>query len=150
MVFEMQVEGFSALEEELDALSKAAGKGVLRRALKASAEPMARLMRLAAPRGDGDLVESIAVSDKLSPHQRAQHRRMFRDDRAAVEMFVGAGPLPQAHNTEFGNEHQTPQPWARPAWDRDHQAMLKRLGEDLWAELSKAIARAERRAARRM
>ena len=139
MVFEMQVEGFSALEEELDALSKAAGKGVLRRAL-----------RLAAPRGDGDLVESIAVSDKLSPHQRAQHRRMFRDDRAAVEMFVGAGPLPQAHNTEFGNEHQAPQPWARPAWDRDHQAMLKRLGEDLWAELSKAIARAERRAAKRM
>ena len=66
MVFEMQVEGFSALEEELDALSKAAGKGVLRRALKTSAEPMAKLMRLAAPRGDGDLVESIAVSDKMT------------------------------------------------------------------------------------
>ena len=26
------------------------------------------------------------------------HKKMFRDEKAAVEMFVGAGPLPQAHN----------------------------------------------------
>lgn len=148
MSFEVKLEGFSELEAELDNLSKAAGKGVLRRSLKKAAKPTAELMRTGAPERSGDLKESIAVSDKLSTREASQHRRMFRNDRASVEMFVGAGPLPQAHVTEFGNEKQAPQPWARPAWDRDQKGMLDRLGKDLWSELQKSLARAARRAAK--
>ena len=144
----MKLEGFSELEDALDALSKSAGKGVLRRSLKSAAKPMAELMRSGAPEGQGDLKESIAISDKLSPRQASQHRSLFRDDRASVEMFVGAGPLPQATQAEFGNEHQAPQPFARPAWDQDQRPLLDRLGKDLWAEFEKSLARAQRKAAK--
>lgn len=144
----MKLEGFSELEEALDQLSKAAGKGVLRRSLKNAAQPMAKLMRDNASTDEGDLRDSIAVSTKLSKRQAAAHRKMFRDDRASVEMFVGAGPLPQAHLEEFGSINNAPSPFARPAWDQDHRAMLDRLGKDLWVELRKSIARAERKAAR--
>lgn len=151
MSMEMGLEGFSELERELDQLSKAAGKGVLRRSLKRSAEPMADLMRRYAPRGTSAqdlLAASIVVSAKLSKRQVSQHRRMFRDDRASVEMFVGPGPDPAAWNQEFGNVLHGPQPFVRPAWDQDHRAMLDRLGADLWVELEKSIKRAERKAAR--
>lgn len=144
----VELEGFSELEEALDLLSKAAGKGVLRRGLKNAAEPMAELMRGNAPEDEGELRDSIGVSTKLSKRQSAAHRKMFRDDRASVEMFVGAGPLPQAHLSEFGSVHNAPAPFVRPAWDQDKRALLDRLGKDLWAELSKSIARAERKAAR--
>lgn len=148
MSMEMQLEGFRELEDALDDLSRAAGKGVLRRSLRKAAQPMADLMADAAPRGQGHLQESIAVSSKLSKRQAAEHRAMFRDQRAAVEMFVGAGALPQAHQAEFGNEHQAPQPFARPAWDQDQGALLERLGGHLWEEFEKSLARAKRKAAK--
>jgi len=144
----MKLEGFAELDRELEKLTKAAGKGALRRALRTSAEPLAEKMRGGAPTDDSDLVDSIAVSTKLSPRQRGQHRKMVRDDKASVEMFVGAGPLPQAHLQEFGTIHHAPQPWARPAWDSDKTAMLDRLKTELWTEIQKAVGRAERKAAR--
>lgn len=148
MNIKMGLEGFEEFEETLDQLSNAAGKGVLRRSLKVAAEPMAGLMRDGAPEDEGDLRDSIAVSPKLSPRQRAAHRKMFRNDQASVEMFVGPGPLPQAHLSEFGTFQQSPQPYVRPAWDQDHMALLDRIGKELWPQIRKTLARAERRAAR--
>jgi hypothetical protein len=40
------------------------------------------------------------------------------------------------------------QPFARPAWDADGKKMLDRLKAELWADIQKTVARAERRAAR--
>ncbi len=149
MTVTVKTTGFKELEQELERISKrTTRKSVARRVLKKEAQPLAELMRQGAPRDDTDLVESIAVSTKLSPRQRGLHRKMFRDDKAAVEMFVGAGPLPQAHLQEFGTWFHPPQPWARPAWDQDHRAMLDRISKSLWEEVQKAAARAERRAAR--
>ena len=148
---DFKTEGFAELEQALKQLSQSAGKGVLRRALKKSAKPMADLMISNAPLGDSssdDLAESIAVSTKLSKRQAGKHRKMFRDDRASVEMFVGPGPDPAAWNQEFGNINHGPQPFVRPAWDADKGALLKRLGDEMWSELSKSIARADRKAAR--
>jgi len=149
---DFKTEGFAELEQALKQLSQSAGKGVLRRALKKSAKPMADLMISNAPRGDSssdDLAESIAVSTKLSKRQAGKHRKMFRDDRASVEMFVGPGPDPAAWNQEFGNINHGPQPFVRPAWDADKGALLKRLADEMWSELSKSIARADRKAARK-
>ena len=145
------ISGFDELEAELDRLSLATAKGTLRRSLKKAALPMADLMRGVVPRGDtasDQLAESIAVSTKLSKQQAAQHRKMFRDDKASVEMFVGPGPDPAAWNQEFGNINHGPQSFVRPAWDRDHEAMLDRLGKDIWTEIQKSVARTDRKAAR--
>jgi len=136
------------LERELERLTRAAGRGVLRRSLKSAAQPMADLANDLAPVGQtGDYAESFAYSTKLNKRQRGLHRKMFRDDRAAVEGFVGTDD-PAGVQQEFGNVNHPPQPALRPAWDQDQKAMLERLGKDLWAELSKSIARAERKAAR--
>jgi len=147
----IKLTGFKELERELESLTKAAGKGVLRRSLKKSAQPLADLMKAYAPRGETAtdlLAESIAVSTKLSKRQAGKHRKMFRNDKASVEMFVGPGPDPAAWNQEFGNIIHGPQPFARPAWDQDKMALLDRLGKELWTELDKSIKRAERKAAK--
>tara|TARA_R100001369_G_scaffold55158_1_gene81994 strand:+ start:357 stop:824 length:468 start_codon:yes stop_codon:yes gene_type:complete len=148
----VKLEGFSDLEKELEKLSKAAGKGVLRRSLKKAATPMRDLMHDLAPRGDtasDQLAESVTIGTKLSKRQAGLHRKMFRNDKAAVEMFVGPGPDPAAWNQEFGNINHGAQPFARPAWDAEAQPTLDRLGIYLWDEFSKSLARADRKAAKK-
>lgn len=149
MSITMRLDGFSNFEKELAKLEKlATRRSVARRALKKAAQPMADLAANMAPSDDGDLKASIGVSTKLSSRQAGMHRRMFRDDRAAVEMFVGAGPLPSAHTQEFGTVHHAPQPFMRPAFDQDHMNLLRRLGDEMAKEIEKAVTRAARRAAR--
>jgi len=146
MTVTVKVEGLRELEQELERIAKrTTRKSVARRVLKKEAQPLADLMRQGAPRDDAHLVESIGVSTKLSSRQRGLHRKM---GKSAVEMFVGAGPLPQSHLQEFGTWFHPPQPWVRPAWDQDHRAMLDRISKSLWEEVQKSAARAERRAAR--
>ena len=146
----VRLEGFKELEAELAKLERpAARKASARRSLKKAAEPMVGVAQGMAPRGETQtLAPSISIGTKLSKRQRGLHRKMFRDDRAAVEMFVGAGPLSSAHTQEFGTRFHAPQPFLRPAWDQEQGPILKRLKAELWADISKAVARAERRAAR--
>lgn len=148
----VKVEGFAELEKALAELEKkATAKAVMRRSLKKAATTMADTMERLAPRGDtatDQLAESVTVGTKLSKRQQGMHRRMFRNDRAAVEMFVGPGPDPAAWNQEFGNVNHGPQPFARPAWDEQARPTLDRLGKLMWEDLEKTIQRAERKAAR--
>lgn len=153
MTVTMKLEGWKELEEALDDLTKAAGKGALRRALKTAAEPLADKMRAGAPVLRGNLQRSITVSTRLSKRQDALHRRMFRDDKASVEIFVGPSYTLGAggrhgHLVEFGTYKVDPQPFARPAWDADKLLLLDRLGKECWVEIKKSVARAERKAAR--
>jgi HK97 gp10 family phage protein len=133
-------------------LGKAAGKGAMRRALRDAAQPTADYAKKLAPNdprtGDGDLQSTIAVSPKLSPRQARAHKKMFRNDKSAVEMFVGAGPVPQAHLQEFGTKQHGPQPFMRPAWMATQSEVLSELKKNLRSEIDRAIARAVRKAAR--
>lgn len=124
----------------------------MRRALLKSGKPLADLARSMAPddpaTGGFDLKTSIIISTALSRRQKKLAKRLFPSERSSVEVYVGAGPLPQAHLQEFGTRHHGPQSFLRPAWMQDRQALLERLKQDVWAEVSKSIAHAERRAAR--
>jgi HK97 gp10 family phage protein len=145
---DLKLQGFADLDKALEELSKAAGKGVLRRSLKKAAEPMAELARSMAPVGDtGNLAGSVAYGTKLTKRQAALHRKMFRDDKASVEGFVGAND-PAAVQMEFGNINHGPQPFMRPAFDQDAMPLLDRLGKELAAEVEKSVTRARRKAAR--
>jgi len=144
-----QLEGFAELEAELEKLANPnQRKASARRAMKKAAQPIAETAARLAPRDRGNLAESITVSTKLSRRQSRIHRKMFADDRAAVEMFVGAGPLASAHTQEFGTESNAPQPFMRPAFQEGARPYMNTLREELWADISKTIARAERKAAR--
>jgi hypothetical protein len=87
---------------------------------------------------------------------------MVRDDKASVEVFVGAGPLPQAIYKEFGTEPHinagifagtqnpgtAPQPFMRPAWDSGGAKVLDDLKKELWSEVDKAAKRAAKKRAK--
>ncbi len=144
----MRLEGFAELDRNLEKLSKAAGKGALRRALKTSASSIADAANAAAPQGDtGEYAKSFAYSKKLNDRQRGLHRKLFRDDRAAVEGFVGTND-PAGVQQEFGNINHVPQPALRPAWDAEALPTLDRLKTELADEIDKSVARAARRNAR--
>lgn len=145
---EVKLEGFAALDAALAELSKAAGKGVLRRSLKKAALPLADLARGMAPEGPtGNLKASVNYGTKLTKRQGAIHKKMFRDDKASVEGFVGAND-PAAVQQEFGNENHGPQSFLRPAWDQDQGPLLDRLGKELATEVEKSVNRARAKAAR--
>ena len=146
---EVKLQGFADLDKALQDIEKqATRKAVLRRALKKAADPMAALAGGFAPIGaTGDLAASFAYSTKLNKRQRGIHRKMFRNDKAAVEGFVGTND-PAGVQQEFGNENHGPQPALRPAWDQDKGPLLDRLGEEIAADLEKTAARAARKAAK--
>lgn len=148
MTVTVKLEGFENFERNLAQLEKlATRRAVARRALIKAAQPMADMAQGLAPVGDSNmLAPSIMVGTKLIKRQAALHKKMFKNDRASVEVFVGAGPVPSAHTQEFGTVHHAPQPFMRPAWDRDHKALLQRLGELMAKEIDKAVTRAARRA----
>lgn len=145
----VRTEGFAELERALEQLGKqATQKASLRRAAVKAIQPMADMAQSLAPRLTGTLQMRIGVGTRLSRRQSGLHRRMFRDDRAAVEVFAGAGPLAQATQSEFGNRDQAAQPFLRPAWDAESRATLDRLATELWADIQRTAARQARRAAR--
>lgn len=167
MSVSFKIEGLQDLDAQLEKLSKSAGKGVLRRTLRDAAEPLAEKARAIVRKKKRALEKSITISTKLDERQSRMHRRMFRDDKASVEMFVGPSYElgdggRHGHLVEFGTAPHivggvfkgarhpgtAPQPFMRPAWDADQQQMLERLKAKLWAEIQKSIARAERKAAR--
>jgi hypothetical protein len=145
----IRTEGFAELNTALEELGRATTqKASLRRAAVKALRPVADMAAQLAPRDDGTLAASIGVGTKLTKRQAGLHRRMFRNDRAAVEVFAGAGGLAQATQMEFGNFKDAPQPYLRPAWDAEGMATLDRLKAELWADIQRTAARQARRAAR--
>lgn len=140
--------GLKELDKQVARLSKSMGKGALRKALRIVAEPVAEDMRAGAPPdpdGNHVLKPSIGVGTKLSKRQAGLHRKMFRNDKASVEMFVGAGPVSSATQQEFGNRRHGAQPFARPAWDAHKGGILDKLSAELWTQVEASIGRAAKR-----
>jgi len=150
MTVSVKVAGLRDLDKQIARLKPATGKSALRRSLRSVAEPIAADMAARAPvdpNGERDLQKSIGVGTKLSKRQARLHRRMFRNSKAAVEMFVGAGPVSEATQQEFGNSRHVAQPFARPAWDAATGSILADLSAIMWANVEKSIARAAKKGA---
>lgn len=140
-----KVEGGRELEQALMQLSKAAGKGAVRRALKKAGQPIADAGAGNAPVGPtGNLKESYGVGTKLT---RRQAKLARRETKNHVEVHVGPND-PAAIQTEFGNEHQAAEPHLRPAWDGNKNQALEIVKTEMRKEILKSVARAQRRAAK--
>jgi HK97 gp10 family phage protein len=139
----VKLEGLSELKDALEELPKSTRASVLRNILKDAGEPMAIDASIQAPRRTGRLKLSIGVSTKLSKRQRSLNKK-----ESQVEVYVGAGPLAQATQQEFGNSHNKPQPFMRPAWDRGKQKALGRIAQLLSVEIEKARARLAKKTAK--
>lgn len=145
------VTGLKDVELQLQRLSRAASKGVGRRAAIKAMKPMADLAASLAPDDPTtpplDLHTSIEVSSSSKPGRA--FARLF-EGPTQVNVFMGptSAGYPQAVMQEFGTVKMQAHPYMRPAWDQDRFAMLERLKDNLWIEVQKSIARAERKAAR--
>ena len=152
----VRIEGLRELEKALAELPKATGKNVLRRTLRKAAEPMVAAAQSKAPVDSGGLRDSIQIATRLSRRQARLHRKMFKDDRASVEIFAGVSALPHAHLLEFGTGpryHKSgkyvgqvaPHPFMRPAWDAHKRPMLDAISKELGEEIMKAAQRLARK-----
>jgi len=152
MAVRVKVEGLRELDRALGQLPRSTGKAVLRRVLKKAGQPIADDMRAKAPddpaTGGNDLRSSIGVSTKLSKRQAKIHRKMFRNDKASAEMFVGPGPDPAAWTQEFGTVNHGPQSFARPAWGGNKMRALDIIKSELGGEITKAARRLASKQAR--
>lgn len=147
----VQVDGLKELDEALGQLKKSTAKGVLRRVGLKALSPVAAVAKNLAPVDEGALRESIGVGTKLTRRQAKLHKNAIRSgasDASFVEVFVGAGGLPQATLREFGGDGHPPDPYMRPAWEQNKHAVLETIKTDLWSEIQKTAQRAARRASR--
>lgn len=146
MKVSVSIEGFRELDAALGELPKAIAKGVMRRVLSKAATPIAEAAARLAPEFSGELRDSIAASTKLSKRQARKNRKA--GGRSYVEVYAGAGVLPQAHLREFGADHHAPEPFMRPAWDGGKDAALEGIKGDLAAEIDRAATRIAKKQAR--
>lgn len=142
-VVTFSIDGLKELDEALAELPRATGKNVAKRTLIKAAQPIADEWERLAPVRKGTYKRSISISQKLSRRQRSMHKK-----ESTVEVFVGAGSLPQAHMSEFGTARQAPRPAARPAWDGNKHRSLEIIRNTLAEEIEKARARLAKKAAR--
>jgi len=151
----VRVDGLRELDKALGEMSKAGARTVLRRVGLKALEPVAETAARLAPddpdTGGFDLKSSIIVGTKLTRRQTKMARSAARKagGKDFVEVYAGAGPLPQAHNQEFGNAKHGAQPFMRPAWDQNKAKVLKSVEEGLAIEIKASAARAAKSAARR-
>jgi HK97 gp10 family phage protein len=143
-----RVEGLKEIEAALAELPKAVGKRVLRNTLRKAAQPIADKAASLAPVDEGALKRSIGVGTRLTKRQAGLHRKMFRDDRASVEMFAGAGGLPQATLREFGGDDNPPVGFMRASWDSGKMGALETMKTELATAIVKAARTQARKAAR--
>ena len=139
----VEVLGLKELDEALAELSTASAKGVLRRVGRQALQPFDEAWRERAPRDTGRLAESGGIGSGLSRRQRQLHTR-----EDPIEVFAGPGPAAEAVQQEFGNSHNPPQPFVRPAWDATQSQVLQGVIDGLAPEIDKAAQRAARKAAR--
>lgn len=173
--------GLPELEAAFAEISRAAARGVLKRAVAKAAKPIAQSMSDFAPIDSGALSESPVIEGDIqggiagkrafaevleAGGTRAQAQAALRAANAATagqyRVTADIGPnkrrAPHAHLVEFGTGprfHKSgkyvgvmpPDPFVRPAWDRDGGATAtERIKAELSAELDKAVARAKARA----
>lgn len=138
-----KIEGLSDLENALTEMKKSTAKGVVKRVLLQAGAPLANIASAMAPIGEtGNLSYSVVVSDKLT---RRQQRMAVKE--SPVEVYVGTANKAGVQ-VEFGNDHQSAQPFLRPAFDIGINQVLDSIKANLGTEIEKTAARAAKRLAR--
>jgi HK97 gp10 family phage protein len=156
------LKGFRELEEVLSNLPKATGKNVLRRVAKGALLPMAAKARQLAPSDQGDLRESITVSEKRTRRAKIGGAKFagsiggkasFRSSAStgitmAMGPSAGKGVLAYATFVEFGTIDTRAFPFMRPAWQSGKQPALVHVIMHLETEILKATKKRALKASR--
>jgi HK97 gp10 family phage protein len=151
----LSLQGVAQLDKVLQEMAKTTAKRTARKAMSQALDPVLQAARDLAPVGPtGRLRDGVNVSHKLNKSQAGEAPREGKD---VLHMYVGSNS-PHAHLVEFGTgprHHKSgkyvgsmpPNPWMRPAWDGNRQAVLDGLAAALRAEIEKTLARIAKRKA---
>jgi HK97 gp10 family phage protein len=156
--------GLIELNESLDKLSFQNKRRVLERVLLRRAQPIVQAAKDKAPYEYYDLERSIQATT-TPPHNLMNARKAFGQviaaggtigaARAAAKayganpptVYIGPGRNPQSSLQEFGTSHHRAQPYLRPAWDQNSNAVLVGIAADIQQEINATAARVAKRAA---
>jgi HK97 gp10 family phage protein len=151
MSLTVEVEGLADLLNALQELPKrATQKGVVRRSLTKSAEPIRGLWAALAPYDGSDIGmhyrDAVVISAKTKSRQTLENARP-----GDVTIYVGPDKnLPRHHGIfmEFGTYKDAAQPSGRPAWESKKDDAFRILGYWMWVEIDGSARRLAARAAR--
>ena len=144
-------EGGKELEAALMSLGKTVtARNVGARALKLAADPIAVKALVLAPKDERDLEQSIKVGKAIAAFQRDGNRGDYVATFVGIDESVDKRLHIYAAEQENGNPDRgmKAQPYMRPAWDSEKHKAVDRVAPALWDEISKAAARAAKKAAR--
>ena len=163
----IKIEGLREIQAALQELSKATARNVVKRVLLKRAQPIVEAARTRAPVRTGKLRDSIIAQARGGNAGKAAFAEAIRGGasraaagRAAREANRAAGSTVEvaigphdgafyASLVEFGTAHSSPKPFLRPAWDAGKMQVLDGVGDDMWAEIKKALARQAKRLAKK-
>jgi HK97 gp10 family phage protein len=141
----VKVEGLKELEKVMGNLSAATNKRAAGQVLMEVAEPLADDASILAPddpaTGGFDLHTTVRAGRRAT--RGAKHRK-----ESPVEVLIGPRSR-HAHLQEYGTVNHPAQPFMRPMWDGGKDWALGEIEKKLWERISKAAARAAKKAARR-
>lgn len=126
----MRVVGAEAIVRKLRVLPENVAERELRRAARAAAEPIRARMEALAPRGDP--AEPTLANIVVTPVRGS-------DPMAAA---VWIGPSRDAYYgyfQEYGTRYHAAQPFARPAFDSEHDEAQRVLQHEIWDTFVEAL-----------
>jgi len=137
------VEGLRETQKALAELPLSTRRNLARRVLMKAGKPIIDNFQQRAPRFEGHLADSGAVSTKLSKRQARTAKKL--SGASDVVVYAGPGPDPAAIAQEFGNINHPAQPALTPAWEGEKRKSLKIIVKELKVEIKKAADRAARK-----
>lgn len=143
-----RLQGLEETVANLNDLSRATQRNVVRRVMLAAGEPTANLAADLAPEERGVLAFSIVVASKLTRRHAAEMRNRASEVEVYIGPAAGQGALYYASAQEFGTVLMPGKPYLRPAWGSTRSQAATLIETGLRAEVMKAAARAERKVAR--
>lgn len=134
--FRFYIEGQEDWDRILRQLPRRTSKAVIKRGLTRALKPVQEDAQSLVPVDTGKLKESITISHKVRSRSG-----VAVSVRGGLEMYVGPSWPDGAHGhlIEFGTVKTKPQPFLRPAWDRNVAQMSKIAREEISKAISKAI-----------
>lgn len=167
MTLRVRIEGLREIKAALAELPKATSRNVMKRILTARIKPIVDAAKGLAPSDSGFLGESIRI--RTAPGGNAGKAAFAEAMRAGAtrkeagaaaraanaataktaEVFAGPRAGPREIAAEYGTKYRQPTPFMRPAWDAAKDGLLTNIGDDIWREISKAVARRAKRAAKK-
>lgn len=139
-----RIEGFREASRTLSDLSKTVAKNVGKRSLMPGAKLLRDAVSSNAPRLEGNLADSVIVTDKMT---KATKRRKKRAGDNSVEVYVIADD-PAAVPQEYGTHDMPAQPYFARSVASTKARIFELVGEAIRQETTKAAQRAAKKAAK--